>query len=119
MGSGTGSVGNGQEPNSKYVVKVAAWSERYEEVVAGGDGSVDPEPVIPYKEGSTTYSMTAQTIDYQSMVSGYQMPFDYLWQWIVTGRDKDFGLDIADLIFDSELEITVHDNVTKVTDVDT
>ena len=120
MGSGTGSIGSGStDTKTKYVVKVATWSERYEEVVAGGDGSVDPEPVIPYKEGQTTYSMTAQTVDYQNMVSGYQMPFDYIWQWIVTGRDKDFGLDIADLIYGSEIEITVHDNVSKVTDVDT
>ena len=104
---------------SKYNVVVAKWGERYEEVVAGGDGSVDPDPVIPYKEGQTTYTLTDQKIDYQSMVSGYQMPFDYLWQWIVTGRDKDFGLDIADLIYGSEIEITIHDNVTKVTDVDT
>lgn len=120
MGSGTGSIGSGStDTKSRYVVKVATWSERYEEVVAGGDGSVDPDPVIAYKDGETTYTMTAQTVDYQSMVSGYQMPFDYLWQWIVTGRDKDFGLDIAELIYDSEIEITVHDNVTKVTDVDT
>lgn len=119
MGSGTGTYGNGGNAKTKYVVKVATWSERYEEVVAGGDGSVDPDPVIAYKDGETTYTMTAQTVDYQSMVSGYQMPVDYLWQWIVTGRDKDFGLDIAELIFGSEIEITVHDNVTKVTDVDT
>jgi hypothetical protein len=119
MGTGTGVIGSGDSSDikTKYVVKVATWSTRYEEVVA--DGEADPNPVIGYKDGETTYSMTAQTVDYQSMVSGYQMPFDYLWALIVTGRDKDFGLDLADLVYDSEIEITVHDNVTKVTDVDT
>lgn len=119
MGSGTGTIGSGGDAKTKYVVKVATWNERFEESVAGGDGSVDPEPITDYIEANTTYTMTAQTVDYQSMVSGYQMPFDYLWAWIVAGRDKDFGLDIADLVFDSEIEITIHDNVKTVTDIDT
>ena len=59
--------------------------------------------------------MTTQSIDYQRMVSGYTMPFDYLWAFLVIGRERDFALDVADLVYDSEIEITIHDNYTKTT----
>ncbi len=100
---------------SKYSVVVGTWSERYEERKALGETDPEEQYVEPY----TTYTMTTQSIDYQRMVSGYTMPFDYLWAWLVTGRERDFVLDVADLVYDSEIEITIHDNYTKTTDVDT
>lgn len=100
---------------SKYSVVVGTWSERYEKRKALGE--TDPEET--YIEGNTTYTMTTQSIDYQRMVSGYTMPFDYLWAFLVTGRERQFALDAADLVYDSEIEITIHDNYTKTTDVDT
>ncbi len=101
--------------SSKYSVVVGAWRQRFEERKAIGDE--DPEE--EYISGTTTYTMTTQKIDYQSMVSGYTMPFDYLWALLVTGREKDFVMDLADLVYNSEIEITIHDNYTEVTDVDT
>ena len=100
---------------SKYSVVVGTWSERYEERKALGETDPEEQYIEPY----TTYTMTTQSIDYQSMVSGYTMPFDYLWAFLVTGRERDFALDVADLVYDSEIEITIHDNYTKTTDVDT
>lgn len=100
---------------SRYSVVVGAWNERFEERKAVGEKDPEEEYIEPY----TTYTMTTQKIDYQSMVSGYTMPFDYLWAWLVTGRERSFVLDVADLVYDSEIEITIHDNYTKTTDVDT
>ena len=100
---------------SKYSVVVGTWSERYEERKALGETDPEEQYIEPY----TTYTMTTQSIDYQSMVSGYTMPFDYLWAFLVTGRERNFALDVADLVYDSEIEITIHDNYTKTTDVDT
>ena len=100
---------------SKYSVVVGTWSERYEERKALGEKDPEEQYVEPY----TTYTMTTQSIDYQRMVSGYTMPFDYLWAFLVIGRERDFALDVADLVYDSEIEITIHDNYTKTTDIDT
>ena len=113
--TGTTSQTQNTNTSSKYNVVVGAWKERFEERKAIGD--VDPEG--EYISPGTTYTMTTQKIDYQSMVSGYTMPFDYLWALIVTGRDPEFAMDLADLVYDSEIEITIHDNYTKITDVDT
>ena len=45
------------------------------------------------------------------------MPFDYLWSLLVVGQDKDFIFDLAELVYNSEIEITVHDNLTTETKV--
>ena len=47
------------------------------------------------------------------------MPFDYLWTLLVMTEDTDFVFDIADLVYNSEIEITVHDNLDVNTKVDT
>lgn len=60
--------------------------------------------------------MTTKNINYQSVVSKYKMPFDYLWALLVVGEDKDFVLQLADLVYGSQIEITVHDNLTTTTD---
>ena len=101
--------------SSKYSVVVGTWSEKYEERIALGETDPEEQYIEPY----TTYTMTTQSIDYQRMVSGYTMPFDYLWAFLVTGRERSFVLDVADLVYDSEIEITIHDNYTQTTDVDT
>lgn len=92
-----------------YCAKVATWDELTEKVESN-----DPSE----KEYSTTtYNMTTTNINYQDFVSGYTMPFDYLWALLVVGEDKDFVLDLADLVYGSEIEITVHDNLTVNTNV--
>lgn len=111
-GSGDGGVGsdsdNIESGANNYYAKVATWSETTDTVE-----SDDPEV-----EGSstTTYNMTTTNINYQSVVSKYKMPFDYLWALLVIGEDKDFVLQLADLVYGSQIEITVHDNLTTTTD---
>ncbi len=94
---------------SKYYVVVATWSET-QQIVESNDPSVATVNV-------TNSTMTTQLVNYQQAVRAYTMPFDYLWSWLVTGRDKKFALDVASLVYDSEIEVTIHDNVTKVTDI--
>ena len=97
---------------SRYNVVVATWS-RTEETKTSNDPNI--EQINPAK---VSLSMTTQKIDYQQLVKGYTMPFDYLWALIVTGRDKSFSMDLAELVYNSEIEITVHDNLTKTTDIE-
>lgn len=105
---------------AKYYAKVATWKETTDKVKTN-----DPEVQSTY--GITTdteekvinqqFTMETTIINYQDFVSGYTMPFDYLWALLVIGEDKDFVLQLADLVYGSEIEITVHDNLTINTNI--
>ena len=103
-GNGIGDS-NGENTETTYYVKVATWSETITNV----------EYTEPGKEGYTTIEnhMSAQKINYQDFLSGYTMPFNYLWALLVITEDKDFVMDLADLVYNSEIEITIHDNFTE------
>ena len=59
-----------------------------------------------------------ELINYKSAVQQYTMPFQYLWTLLVVGEDKEFVLELADLVENSEIVIEIYDNITKSTDVD-
>lgn len=112
LGSGTGEF-NGNagtlSTSSTIYAKVATWSENTDRVETN-----DPE-VQAYDK--TTYNMRATNINYQSLVSKFTMPFDYLWAFLVTCNSKDFVMALTDLVYASEMEITVYDNLTIDTNV--
>lgn len=114
MGSGTGEF-NGNSgtlsTSSTIYAKVATWSESTDRV------ETDDPQVQAYD--TTTYNMRATNINYQSLVSKFTMPFDYLWAYLVTCNSKDFVMALADLVYASEMEITVYDNLTIDTNVTT
>ena len=93
--------------DAQYYVKVATWNQTITNV----------EYTEPGKDGYTTVAnnMTSKNINYQEFLSGYTMPFNYLWALLVITEDKDFVLELADLVYNSEIEITVHDNYTENT----
>ncbi len=96
--------------NYKYVVKVATWEEENTKITRsqeGGSSTTETETVVNCNE---------ETIDYQQLVSGYTLPFNLLWSFLVAGEDKDFCLAWADLVYNSQIEITVHDNLQSITD---
>lgn len=92
-----------------FTAIVATWNEHTDKV-SSDDPSVDTY-------STTTYTMTTEQIPYQELVSKYTMPFNYLWDYLVLGHDKQFVFDMADLVYNSKFEITVHDNETKTVDV--
>ncbi len=116
LGTGTSGFGYNEfsganATETTYTAKVATWTETTE-TVESNDPNVE-------EYSNTTYSMTTTEINYQDMVSGYTMPFDYLWVFLVMTQDKEFVFDLADLVYNSEIEITVHDNLDVNTKVDT
>ena len=52
------------------------------------------------------------------MVEKYTMPFDFLWALLVVGEEKDFVFELADLVFASDIQVTIYDNLTVNTTVD-
>lgn len=103
--------GNGENTTSttQYYVIVASWKDTTETRTVNGN------VVSSSKSGS----ITLQNINYQDYVKQFTLPFDYLWALTVTGRDRFFTLDLADMAFNSKIEITIHDNLTTTTESDT
>lgn len=64
------------------------------------------------KYSKTEYSIQTKPINYKNVVSKYTMPFQYLWSLIVIGDDKGIGLELADLVNESQIIISIYDNVT-------
>lgn len=95
---------------SNYVVQIATWKQ-IDTTITTNDPNVEAE-------SSTQYIMTTTNVNYEAMVEPYTMPFDYLWALLVVGESKNFVMDIADLVYNSNIEITVHDNLTVNTDTD-
>lgn len=52
-----------------------------------------------------------KTINYSTAVSRYTMPFEYLWAFLVCGRDEQFVRDFANYVLDSEIDIGIYDNI--------
>lgn len=69
-------------------------------------------------ENGSLYTMSTTKINYEDMVAPYTMPFDYLWSLFVLGQSKGFIMDLADLVYGSDIEVSVYDNLTTITDVD-
>ena len=117
MGNGTGGIGIGSGSGDSsdsttttvFYAKVATWSSVTDTVESN-----DPD-VETYS--TTTYRMTTTNVNFQDFVSGYTMPFYYLWVLLVMSEEQDFVLELADLVYNSEIEITVHDNLTVNTNV--
>ena len=105
---GAGSnVSNLDNASMNFYAKVATWSESTN-TITSTDSDVEAE-------SETIKTMTSTVVNYLDLVNGYTMPFDYLWTLLVASEGKDFVLDLSDLVYNSEIEITVHDNIQKVT----
>ena len=65
------------------------------------------------------YNIYPKTINYKSVVSKYTMPFQYLWSLIVIGDDKGIGLELAELVENSEIVISIYDNITTTINTST
>jgi hypothetical protein len=96
--------------STSYVAVVATWKQ-IDTVVTTNDPNVTAS-------SQTQYIMTTTNINYKEMVEKYSMPFDFLWALLVTGEDKDFVFELSDLVYNSDIQITVYDNLTVNTDVD-
>ena len=94
---------------STFKVKVATWNET-EDIMDAEDPAVSDYH-------THTYNITSTTIPYQEIVSKYKMPFNYLWTMLVYSQDKDYVFDLAKLVDNSKIEITIHDNYTETTNI--
>lgn len=94
-----------------FVAVVATWNQTDTTLE-----STDPN-VNSY--GTTSqYFMTTTTVNYRGMVDRYAMPFDFLWALLVCGQEKEFVFELADLVYNSDIQVTIYDNLTVNTNID-
>lgn len=76
---------------------------------------------IDFREPTTNYTMYTKNINYKELacVDKYTLVFNYLWAFLVITEDYDFVKEIANLAYNSEIEITIYDSTTTTYDVDT
>ena len=118
---GTASDSNSQDNNQENTEQANTNSISYTAVVATWqqvDTTVTSNEPNFKKEEKHQYTMTTTNINYEEMVDKYTMPFDLLWALLVVGEDKNFIFELADLIYKSDIQITIHDNLTVNTDKD-
>lgn len=96
---------------SSYVAVVATWNQTTTSLATN-------DPDVAGYGNRNIYSMTTTTVNYQEMVDKYTMPFDFLWALLVTGEEKEFVFDLADLVYNSDIQVTIYDNLTVNTDID-
>lgn len=74
----------------------------------------DPRPdSIQNESEDSMYKITDSKINYVQQIERFAMPFDLLWSLLVYSSDEDFTYDLANLVTDGEIIITVCDNITK------
>lgn len=118
---GTASDSNNQDNNQENTEQANTNSISYTAVVATWqqvDTTVTSNEPNFKEEKKHQYTMTTTNINYEEMVDNYTMPFDLLWALLVVGEDKNFIFELANLIYNSDIQITIHDNLTVNTDKD-
>lgn len=109
--AGAAGVASSTNTQSGYTAVVATWKQK-DTTIESNDPSVgNPTP-------ETRYYMSTTNVNYEEMTKPYTMPFDLLWAFLVTGEDKNFVFALTDLIYNSDIQITIHDSLTTNTDVD-
>lgn len=93
-------VGYAEEEVSEEDYKSYVWSDRNNSKIV----QVRWKPQWKYK---------IKTINYSTAVSRYTMPFEYLWAFLVCGRDEQFIRDFANYVLDSEIDIGIYDNIAS------
>lgn len=76
---------------------------------------------IDFRDSTVIYTMHTKNINYKELacVDKYTLVFNYLWAFMVITDNYDFVKEMADLAYNSEIEITIYDSETTITDVDT
>lgn len=118
---GTEGTDINQENNNETIQQAEPKGTSYTAVVATWqqvDTTITTDD--PNVKGDTKhqYTMNTTNINYEEMVDKYTMPFDLLWALLVVGENRNFIFELADLIYNSDIQITIHDNLTVNTDTD-
>lgn len=98
-------------------IVVANWSSN--ETIYIPSDSMPDDIKSQYVNTGEQISITEIAINYRSMIGIHTVPFEFLLSLLVNTEDVEFVSDLADSAFDSTIEITVYDNMTEITTIET
>lgn len=79
----------------------------------------DADPDENGKYTKTVYDVYKMSINYREIIKKYSLPFQYLWSLIVVGDDKDVALELANIVDDSQIIVSIYDNITTTESITT
>ena len=97
--------------NGKLVI--ASWSSN--EITYNIEGEM---PNASEYQNSSDYSITLTEIDYKSIVGIHTLPFELCLSMLINEEDEKFVEKVAELGLNSQIEITIFDNLTTTTSVE-
>lgn len=101
---------------------IIAVKNEQKESLSTDDPSCNPSDYSSNFGSSYSYEKVSidkqSPINYKMYVQQYTMPFQFLWSLLVVGQDKDFVLELADLVANSDIVISIYDNETRVDSTD-
>ena len=113
VSAGDSSVLNYYTMDKKGNVTVATWKS----VTTTTEGEYIEGPAnADAPESSNSYTLSTTKVDYRTMAAPFTMPFNYLWTFLVMTEDIDFVMELADLVYDSDIQISLFDKVTTSTE---
>lgn len=101
---------------------IIAVKNEQKESLSTDDPSCNPSDYSSNLGSSYSYEKVSidkqSPINYKMYVQQYTMPFQFLWSLLIIGQDKDFVLELADLVANSDIVISIYDNETRVDSTD-
>ena len=82
------------------------------------DGDMPDDIKEQYKNTGEQINITETSINYRNMIGIHTIPFELVLSLLINTEDTDFVNDLADLAFDSTIELTVYDNTKVITTTD-
>ncbi len=79
------------------------------------DGDMPDDIKEQYKNTGEQINITETSINYRNMIGIHTIPFELVLSLLINTEDTDFVNDLADLAFDSTIELTVYDNTKVIT----
>lgn len=96
---------------------VANWSSS--EIIYTPSESMPAEIKSQYVNTGEQINITETPINYKSMIGIHTIPFELLLSLLINTEEVEFASELADLAFDSTIEMTVYDNTTEIITIET
>lgn len=69
-------------------------------------------------DATPEYTISTTNVNYEALVQPYTLQFEFLWTLLVTGQSKSFVMDLAKLAYESDIEVSIYDNLTTTINTD-
>lgn len=79
------------------------------------EGNMPDDIKNQYKNTGEQLSITETSINYRDMIGIHTIPFELVISLLINTEDVDFVDNLADLAFNSTIELTVYDNTKVIT----